>query len=107
MKQINDKTLIKICSLSEGYSEEDIKKFYNVKQIKTSCYKNFKINDILFCIGIEEIKNNNKGKVIVVFKNLDLICRKTPYYDGDLDNLIFIKNQRKIQELIIQNYLEL
>ena len=84
----------------------DIKNCIKVSQDRICFYRNMNYDELLLSIHValnyHNLKSETEGITICFMKNRDVHARQYPYYDGNLDDLVIVKNQRKLFEILLK-----
>jgi hypothetical protein len=103
MKQISVALANQIGALALDFTNEsDFDKYYHVVVGGVTLYRNFKYQDLLCSIMMNNkkaSKDRPEGVHLNIMNNGDVFARPFPYYDGSLD-LMPVFNQRKIVDLV-------
>jgi hypothetical protein len=94
----------KIGSLALDFTDENhFNECYTVTTGRSTIYRDFSHQDLLYSIMFSQNKlynkKNEEGIHMNIMKNGDIFARNFPYYDGELE-IIAIYNQEKIRDLI-------
>lgn len=97
--EVDQQTLDTIVELGFNIKPEDV---VSIRQHNTSFYRELGHKELLLgiMVAIEKVLDGTSGIHICIMKNGDVYARNYPYYDGYLDGLLLIRNQRKIWELV-------
>lgn len=99
MEYFNNDIAKQVGCLALRCSEESFDEIYDAVCGGIVMWRHFEMKELLTSFMLNQ-KGTKDGLHINVMKNGDVFAREYPYYDGVLDNLVAVKNQRKIFELI-------